>query len=454
MSHKTYRYLTAGIALLLMLALAPRAQAETPDTGTALVLHLEGALTPPMIQYLTRGLRVAEQRDAALVVVALNTPGGSIDLMESMVQAIRNSPVPVVVYVSPRGAMAGSAGTIITLAGHWAAMAPETAIGAASPVAAQGEDLNTTLETKAKEILKALARSLAERRGPEAVQAAEATIEHAKALSAQEALRVELVDFIAPTLDDLLAQLAGQHTTTTRGEITLPAHLQAEPLEPTLAESLFHTLTNPNVVFLLLGLGTQALLVAFWHPANWPAWFIGAVALLLSAYGLRWLPVNMVGLAFIALAFVMFAVDVKATTHGALTAAGTLAFVFGALTLFNTPTALPEQRVSVPLVVGSGLAVAAASTFIVTLALRAQQQPVKTGMAQTHRLVGKIGYARTAIAPRQKGTVQVGGELWTAMLAPQASPVEAGQAVEIVEVRGMHLLVRATSGENQTAMVE
>ncbi|NPA92535.1 MAG: nodulation protein NfeD [Chloroflexi bacterium] len=455
MWKKLVRPLWKWFAVALILATASYAVAwAQEDAGTALVLRLEGPLTPAMVQYLTRGLNTAQAEGDAVVVIELDTPGGSIDLMEQMVKAIRNSPVPVAVYVSPRGAIAGSAGTVITLAGHWALMAPETAIGAASPVGMQGEDLDKTLEAKTQEILQALVRSLAERRGPQAVQAAEATITEAKALSAQEALAVGLIDHIAPTLDDALAFLAGQHVTTSAGEVTLPAQLQPVFLRPTLGESLFHWLTNPNFVFLMLWLGAQALIVAFWHPSNWPAWFIGAAALLLAAYGLSILPVNWFGLGFMALAFVMFAVDVKATTHGALTAAGVVAFVFGALTLFNTPLALPQQRVSVPLVVGSGLVVAAASTFVVTMALRAQKQPVKTGLAQAHRLVGHVGYARTRLLPGRRGTVQVRGELWTAILPPGETPVETGQPVEIVEVQGVHLIVRPAQGEAKAAVVE
>ncbi len=443
------RGLLLGVFLALLLgARAASAQGE----GVALVLRLKGPLTPVMVQYLQRGLATARQQHDAVVVLELDTPGGSISLMEQMVQDIRNSAVPVVVYVAPRGAMAGSAGSLITLAGHWAAMAPETAIGAASPVGSQGEDLGKTMQAKVKEILKALARSLAERRGPQAVKAAEGMIESARALSAQEAYRVGLIDFIAPSLDDLLHQLGGK-STTTAGEVTLPAVLAPVPLPPTIGESFFRTLTDPNIVFILLGLGVQALLIALWHPANWPAWFVGVASLLLAAYGLSLLPVDWVGLAFLLLSFAMFALDVKAHTHGALTLAGLAAFIFGALTLFNTPTALPGQRVSVPLVVGSGLAVAVVSTGIVMLALRAQRRPVLTGEAHVHALVGQKGEVRAAITPRQKGTVQVSGELWTAVLAPGASAVMPGDRVEVVAVRGMHLVVQPIA-EEEAAVVE
>jgi membrane-bound serine protease (ClpP class) len=168
--------------------------AQSTSGPLVLTLDVEGPLTPVMITTLERSLDIAQSDSAELLILELNTPGGSIDLMNSIVTAMRNSTIPIVVYVSPQGAMAGSAGTIITLAGHAAAMAPETAIGAASPVGAQGEDIGTTMAAKEKEILRATVRSLAEKRPPEAIELAEQTIESAKAVSSSEALKIRLVD--------------------------------------------------------------------------------------------------------------------------------------------------------------------------------------------------------------------------------------------------------------------
>ena len=195
-----------------------QAQGEGP---LVLVLTADGPLTPAMKEYLIRGIELAERRQAEALIFQLDTPGGSVGLMTEMVQVIRASRVPVIVYVAPRGAMAGSAGTVITLAGHAAAMAPETAIGAASPVGSQGEDLGETMEAKEKNILKATVRSLAERRGAEAVDLAEQTIEQAEAVSATEALEIGLIDFIATDVDHLLRQLDGFEVTTIAGEQTL-----------------------------------------------------------------------------------------------------------------------------------------------------------------------------------------------------------------------------------------
>ncbi len=215
---KTNRVLLLFLFLALALLQTIHATASGP---VALVLTIDGAITPATQEYLVRGIQTAERSDIQVLILQLNTPGGGLTPMQAMAEAIRASWVPVVVYVAPRGAWAGSAGTIITLAGHAAAMAPETAIGAASPVGSQGQDLGTTEQAKTIEIMKATVRTLAERRGPEAVALAEATIESAKAVSASEALNAHLVDFIANDISDLLKQLDGFTVQMSGGPLVL-----------------------------------------------------------------------------------------------------------------------------------------------------------------------------------------------------------------------------------------
>ncbi len=199
-----------SLVFLLLLGLGVGTALAQDEQKEAVVLQIDGPLiTPVLVEYLANGIKTAEQSKAELIVLELNTPGGSIDIMDQMVAAIRGSDVPVVVYVSPRGAIAGSAGTLITLAGHVAAMAPETAIGAASPIDASGEDIGETLESKIKNALKAQVRSLTEDRPPEAVALAEDTIENATAVSSTEAYEIGLIDMIANDLDDLFEQLDG-----------------------------------------------------------------------------------------------------------------------------------------------------------------------------------------------------------------------------------------------------
>ena len=424
------------IVILLPVDVSPvQAQADAPQI---LQLTLEGPLTPSMLGYIERGLDAAEQQGAEALILMLDTPGGNVDLMNEIVQVIRISSTPVVVYVAPQGAIAASAGTVITLAGHASAMAPETAIGAASPVGGEGEDLSETMEAKEKNILKALVRSLAEERGGEAIQIAEDTIETAHAVSATEAYQIGLVDFMADNVPDLLNQLDGFQVTTIDGETTLDtANALVVPFDPTFIESLLGVLTNPNIVFILLTVGVQAILIELSSPGGWIAGFIGAVCLALAAYGLGVLPVNWFGLIFLGIAFVLFILDIKAPTHGALTAAGVASLIVGSLVLFNSPGTPSFLRVSVPLVIGVSLGTAAIFIVILTIALRAQKIPVRMGQES---LIGRTGTARTQISPI--GTVQLGGELWSSELASGEDPISEGTSVEVLEVKGVRVIVR------------
>ena len=339
------------LAVILSGFISP-AHAQT-TTPTAVVVTLEGPLTPVWSGQLQRGIDRAERDNADLLVIELNTPGGSVDLMNSLIQQILASPVPVVVYVSPRGSMAASAGTLIVLAGQIGAMSPESSIGAASPVGMQGEDIETTVEEKTKEILKASARSLAERRGAEAIQLVEEAIDSAVAASSTEALQAGLIDIIARDLDDLLAQVDGL-TVSVNGEDVVIRSSGAEvvPIAPTLVEEILGMLTNPNIVFILLSIGVQAILIEISSPGGWVAGTIGVILLALAIYGLGILPVNWFGIVFFIIAFILFIFDIKAPTHGAFTIAGVASFITGALILFNSALVPGFPRVSVGLVVG------------------------------------------------------------------------------------------------------
>lgn len=420
---------------MVFLPNAVRAQDESP---VVVVITADGPLTPAMQEYLSRGLRYAEQQGAELLIFELNTPGGSVTLMSEMVKEIRASTIPVVVYVSPRGGMAASAGTVITLAGHAAAMAPETAIGAASPVGSEGEDLGETMQAKEKEILKAQVRALAKDRGEEAIKLAEETIQSAKAVSVGEALQIGLVDFEAENLDDLLEKLDGFTVKTQSGEQQLStSNMVVNRLPQSFIEQILDTLTDPNIVFLLIAIGVQAILIEISSPGGWIAGFIGVVCLALATYGLGIITVNWFGIIFLVTAFVLFILDIKAPTHGALTAAGVVSLIIGSLVLFNTTTTPSFQRVSVPLVIGTSVVIGLIFFGIMIFAVRAQRSPIRTGQES---LVGKIGVTRSPLNP--SGTVQLGGELWSATLVEGHEYLPQSSRVEVVAVEGIRLLVR------------
>ena len=439
MKPQTRLFLLGATLLLILFAAFQPVNAQQNQSGPlVLVLTAEGPLTPAMVGYIERGIQIADSDAADLIVLQLNTPGGAIVLMNEIVQIIRASDTPMVVYVSPRGAMAGSAGTLITLAGHASAMAPETAIGAASPVGGQGEDIGETVAAKEKEILRATVRSLAARRPPEAIALAEETIETAKAASAEEALAIGLVDYIAFDLTDLLRQLDGVQVLVLNQEVTLStqfAIVREVPL--TLVEQALQLLTNPNIVFLLLTIGVQAILIELSSPGGWVAGFIGVVCLALVIYSFGVLPINLFGLVFIVLAFALFILELKTPTMGGLTVAGVISFIAGALVLFNSVRAPGFPSVSVPLVVGSGIFLALSFLAIVSFALRALRTPPYMGKTA---LVGQIGMVSKTIDPI--GSVQLSGELWTAEPSSPGESIPEGARVEVVEIEGLRLKVK------------
>jgi membrane-bound serine protease (ClpP class) len=422
-----------GLLLLVLQPLSARA------AGTrVLVLTIDGAITRATQTYLARGLELAARQDAEVVILQLNTPGGYVEVTKEMAQEIRASTVPVVVYVSPRGAWAASAGTVITLAGHAAAMAPETTIGAAIPVGSQGQDLPSDIRTKEIEGMQAIVRAYAERRPPEAVALAEATIASAEAVSATEALQIGLVDFVAADLDDLLAQLDGYTVQMETGPRTLhTAGLPVEQAPMSFIEQLLQILVDPNIVFLLLSIGALALLIELASPGGWVAGFIGVVCLALAGYGMGLLSVNWFGIIFLLTAFVLFFLDVKAATHGGLTAAGIGAFIVGALVLFNSPGTPDIQRVSLPLVILVALLIGIAFAVIVGFALRAQKTRIRTG---TESMPGRTGTAVSSVG--RTGQVQAAGELWSAEAVPGSEPIRKGDRVEVVKVEGLRLKVK------------
>lgn len=403
-----------------------------------LVLDANGPIAPPMEEYIRRGIDLAERRGAEALLITLDTPGGDTGTLTNIIKLIRGSRVPVIVYVAPNGAMAGSAGALVTMAGHAAAMAPEAVIGASSVVGSGGKELDPTIKTKEQEILKASIRPLVEPRGAEALKLAQDMIDHAKAVSASEALAAGLIDWIAPTQADLFLKMDGFTVTTADGPRELhTGNAVTEPLGMSLIEQLLLILTDSNIVFILMSIGVLALQVELTHPGTWVPGFVGITCLALAIYGLGVLPVNWFGLVFVLTAFVLFILEIKAPAHGALTAAGVASFIVGALVLFNSPGVPEFERVSVPLVIGVGAGIGLLFGSIVAFALRAQRLPIQMG-AET--VVGKFGTARSSFGVT--GQVQVDSELWSAESTDDSPAINKGDRIQVVEIRGVHLKVR------------
>jgi len=431
---KHIRVLLLGLTALVLFS---SVQAQSA-AAHVLVMNADGPIMPVMEEYIKRGIKTAQQQDAQALIIQLNTPGGDLGTTVEIIQAMRASRVPVIMYITPNGAMAGSAGAIITFAAHGIAMAPEAVIGAASPIDSSGNDLNETLQKKVKNIIKAEIRPLVSRRGSKALELANAMIDDAKAATAQEALNVGLIDFIAKDTDDLLNQLEGFKVETAAGKITLHTQgVNTQPLNVSFIEQLLFMLTNSNIAFLLLAIGVQAILIEISSPGGWAAGFIGVICLTLAIYGMGVLSVNWFGFIFFIIAFVLFILDIKAPTHGALTTAGVASFITGALILFNSPGTPDFQKVSVPLVVGMGIFLGLIFFVFLLFAIGAQRRPAQMG---SETMLGKTGTAKTFDA--DAGQIQLGSELWSAEKSAESDSISKGDSVEVVEVRGLRLIVK------------
>jgi membrane-bound serine protease (ClpP class) len=429
--------LAALLTLCLLAVFSGRIHAQSGQP-LVVVIHADGTIMPAMKEYIVRGLRVADQRNADVIILQLNTLGGDGESMLEIMAALRASEIPVVVYVAPSGAQAASAGAMITMAGRASAMSPETVIGASSPISGSGENLDSTAETKAKNDIKAAIRPMVSPRGEKALVLAESMIDEAVAATPEEALEAGLIDFIASDLDELLSKLDGFTVEMTDGPRTLETtNAKTEAVTMNFVEELLMILTNSIILLTLLGVGVQAILIEISSPGGWVAGFIGVVCLALAGYGLGILPVNWFGIVFIITAFILFILDVKAPTHGALTAAGIAAFIVGALVLFNSPGTPDFARVSIPGVILLAVILGGTFAVIVGFGVRALRVPIRAGV---EALIGKTGSVRGWEGA--SGQVQLGSELWSAESAEGSEKVRKGDVVEVVEVKGLRLKVR------------
>ena len=429
--------LAVFLTLLAMLLLAMPSSAQ--EGKLVYVLTFDGPVNPILSSYIERAIAQADADDAEAIVLRLDTPGGQVDLTQDIVKAMRASPVPIIVYVWPTGAMAGSAGTFITLAGHAAAMVEGSTIGAASPVAEGGQELGDTIQQKITNILAADIENLARRRGDSAVEWARSAVTMAKAATAQEALALGVVDAVAENVDELLQELDGFEVEVNRELRPLDlAGATVVDLPMTSPENTLNTLINaiavPGIAVLLIVLGVQGIISEFSQPGGYMAGTAGFVALLLGMFALGILNANWVGLGFMLLSFVLFFLEIKAPTHGALTVAGVVTFIFGAYVLFSGT----EAGVPWPATIGLAGATLLFFSFVVAKAVGSQRRKPVWG---AESLIGQQALVRTELNPG--GTVVVQGERWQAELQDAAATAQPGDHVVVIERQGFKLLVRA-----------
>jgi len=407
-----------------------------------LILQVRGTVNPAVARYVARGLEEARRQQATALVIQIDTPGGLDGSMRGIIQGILDSPVPVIVYVSPAGARAASAGAFIAVSAHVAAMAPSTNIGAAHPVQIGGGGAEqqprkegekpSAMEDKLTNDAVAYIRSIAEERGRN-LEWVEAAVRQSRSSSAEEAVQQKVVDFIAKDVEELLRQADGRQVKTVVGTVTLDFAARPKRLLPmTAMESALQQIAHPNLAYILMLLGIYGLIYELATPGAVFPGVLGSICLVLSLIALETLEVNWGGIALIALSLLFFIADVKLPGYGALTIGGIIAFALGSLLLFPGAR-IPGLRLPWGSIAAATGATAAFFLLIVSAGIRALKQKVTSG-AQS--VIGAVGEAKTELSPG--GVVLVKGEEWQARSEER---IHKGDRVRVVKLEGLTVWV-------------
>jgi membrane-bound serine protease (ClpP class) len=418
------------LLLLCLLPVAVRADAAKPIV-VKLIIH--DTVQPITADYLQRGLDEAARMHASAAIISLGTPGGLLESTRIMVAAIEKSTVPVIVYISPTGSRAGSAGFFLLEAADIAAMAPGTNAGASHPVT-EGREPDAILKQKIENDAAAFLRSYVSRRGRN-VQAAEDAVRNSKSYSDEEALNLKLIDLVANSDQALLTSLDGRTIKRFDGS-SETLHLQGATITdiaPSLRERLLTRLTDPNLAVLMLVLGGLLIYLEFNVPGTIIPGSIGTLLVLLSLFGLNLLPIRHTAILLLIAAVVLMVLETKFASHGMLALSGTICLVFGLATLVNSSA--PEMQVHTGTALGAGIGFGAISFGLAWIALRARRGKVLTG---PQAMLGAIAIAQTPLTPN--GQVEIRGELWQATLRNHAA-VPAGATVLVRSVDGLTLIV-------------
>ena len=419
----------------LLLATAIVAGAQTTSSRID-VLTVKGTINPVLVDYIGRGIERAEEAGAQAVIIQMDTPGGLDTAMRDIIQDIVNARIPVVVYVAPAGARAASAGAYITIAAHIAVMAPNTAIGAATPIAMGGNgEAAMSDEMKAKILNDAVAyiRDIAKSHGRNADWAEKAVREGVSAPS-QEALNLNVIDMIAPDLNTLIAQLNGRQVTMLDGRVVtlLTQNADVRHIGMKAIESFLYAIADPNIAFLLMSIATLGIMIEIFSPGLIFPGIVGAICGILAFYALGQLPVNIAGILLIVLAFGFFIGEALTATFGLFTAGGVTALVIGSLILFQG--ASPVFRVDPWLIAIVTILITGVFAFVINRVVRAHRRQAATGREE---LIGKKAVVKIALNP--EGTVFFKGELWTAI--SDQGKIEPGEEVIITSVDSLILHV-------------
>jgi membrane-bound serine protease (ClpP class) len=433
--------MTRGLVALLAAVLIAGLLA-TPAGAVAPVatIPIDGVISPVTVRLVETALTRAQADGAGVLVIQLDTPGGLERSMRAICQRLLNAEIPVVVYVSPTGARAASAGVFITMAAHVAAMAPATNIGAAHPVAIGGGVDKESMK-KIENDAAAFARTIATERGRNA-EWAEKAVRQSVSITEREAVKLKVVDLIADSLPDLLEKIDGRAVKTTKGPVTLQTRgAVVKAIEIGFRDRVLNVITDPNIAYILMMLGMLGLFFELSNPGVVLPGVIGGISLILAFFAMQSLPINFAGLLLILFGIVLFIAEIKVVSHGILAVGGIVALALGSLMLFDAPEI--GFRVSWRVILPTVGATAAIFLVAVGAGLRALSAPSPVGGPA---MVGQIGVAQGVLSP--EGQVLVHGELWRAVA--RGGPIAEGAKVRVVDVNGLTLTVER-SGEGGAA---
>src|SRR6202167_1704615 len=413
------------LGILVLLFVPGRASAQV------LKIEINGTIHPITDEYIGRAIDEAVRNKDQAILIEISTPGGLLDSTREIIEKIVASPVPVIIYVTPSGSRAASAGFFILESADVAAMAPGSNTGAAHPVIL-GEKMDDVMKLKLENDAAALMRSVVAKRGRN-IELAESAVRESKSFTEQEALDKKLIDYIAASEQDLFRQMTGKTFKRFDGTAATLS-LSNQPVRDyrmTLKQRLLSYLMDPNIAFILMAIGALALYAEFNHPGAVIPGTVGVVFILLSAFALNLLPVRFAAIAMIIGAFALFAAEAKFASHGVLTTGGIVLLTLGGLFLVDGP--IPEMRVRLTTALAVSIPLGIITAFLMTIAVRARRNKVVTG---EQGLIGEIGIAQTLLAPA--GKVFVHGELWDAV---SVVPIPAGERIVVRQVDGLTLKV-------------
>ena len=412
--------------LLIVFFLSPASSADV------LKIVVNDAIHPITDEYIGRAIAEAERNKDQALLIEINTPGGLLDSTRDIIEKILASPVPVIIYVTPSGSRAASAGFFILESADVAAMATGTNTGAAHPVNLGGGKMDDVMKEKIENDSAALMRSVVGKRGRN-VEIAETAVRQSKSFTDQEALSQKLIDYVAPTEEDLFKQLQGKQVKRFNGQ-TVTLNLVGDVIRPfnmTLKQHILAYLLDPNVAFILLAVGALALYAEFNHPGAVVPGTVGVVFILIAIFALNLLPTRFAAVVMIFASFILFALEAKFSAHGVLAVGGIATLTLGGLLLVDAP--IPEMRVHLLTALAVSLPLGVITVFLMSIALKARANKVVTGV---QGLIGEIGLAQSALSPQ--GKVFIHGELWDAI---SSANLAAGEPVVVRQVQGLQLSV-------------